>query len=82
MLFRSLSCNKESRQECLMAYSIGSNGGVWIRFDWDILYLKQLDFSGDRKGFTKRSSILWWDPPDGDEVSDIWIGRPRDFENV
>ncbi|KIM93136.1 hypothetical protein OIDMADRAFT_61922 [Oidiodendron maius Zn] len=77
-----LLCNKESRQECLMAYSIGSNGGAWIRFDWDILYLKQLDFSKDGKGFTTGSSILWSDPSDGDEDSDIWIGRPRDFEKV
>jgi hypothetical protein len=53
-----LLCNKESRQECLKAYSIGNNGSAWIRFDWDILYLKQLDFSQDGRGFAKRSSIL------------------------
>jgi hypothetical protein len=77
-----LLCNKESRQECLKAYSMGSNGSAWLRFDWDILYLKQLDFSQDGRGFAKRSSTLWWDPQDEDDVSDIWIGRPRDFEKI
>lgn len=77
-----LFCNKESRQECLKAYSIGSKAGTWIRFDWDILYLKQLDFSQDGRGFAKRTSVLWWDSQDENEVSDIWIGRPRDFEKV
>jgi hypothetical protein len=37
----------------------------------DILYLRQFDFSQDGKGFAKRSSVLWWDPQDGDDVSDI-----------
>jgi hypothetical protein len=76
-----LSCNREARQECLRAYSIGSNGSAWFRFDWDILYLKQLDFSEDRRGFAKCSSILWFDQ-DRDEVSDLWTGRPRNFEKV
>jgi hypothetical protein len=41
-----LACNRESWIECLKAYPI-CNDAVpeWIRFDWDILYLKRLDFS-------------------------------------
>ena len=77
-----LSSNRESRQECLKAYSVGGSGGAWFRFDWDILYLKQLDFSQDGKSFTKRSSVPCGDPRDGGDVSDIWTGRPRGFDEV
>jgi hypothetical protein len=78
-----LLCNKESRKEFLTTYQMGSNPHqAWIRFDRDILYLKNLDFSQDGKGFSKRSGISWLDPHDGEGVSDTWIGRPQDFERI
>jgi hypothetical protein len=41
-----LYCNRESRTECLKAYSAYNDPiSRWIRFDWDILYLKELGFS-------------------------------------
>lgn len=79
-----LSCNRESRIECLRAY----NDVIpkWIRFDWDILYLKQLDFS---HSFIKPEytylSIQRWDPQEEEEISDEsdkWMGRPVHFEDV
>ena len=77
-----LSCNEESRKECLKAHTTGCTGGPeWVRFDWDI-FLKHLDFSRDGKGFAKHSSIPWWDHQEGDGTSDAWIGRPRHFEKI
>jgi hypothetical protein len=81
-----LSSCAESRRECLKAYETTSSiaGPAWIRFDWDILYLKHLNFS---EGFAQPNfqvSIKRWDSQD-EEVSDEsnkWIGKPRFFEKV
>ena len=82
-----LACNRESRIECLKAYPTCSDAvPEWIRFDWDILYLKQLDFS---HSFIKPEytylSIQRWDPQEEEEISDEsdkWMGRPVHFEDV
>jgi hypothetical protein len=84
-----LSCNHESRIECLKAYSTCNHViPQWIRFDWDTLYLKQLDFS-THYSFVKPEleyfSIQRWEPQEGVEISDEsdkWIGRPGHFEKV
>jgi hypothetical protein len=75
--------------ECLKAYSTYNDVvPKWIRFDWDILYLKQLDFS-THYSFVKPEfeylSIQRWEPQEFEDVtdrSDKWIGRPRHFEKV
>ena len=84
-----LACNRESRMECLKAYPTCSDAvPEWIRFDWDILYLKELDFSTQYsfiKPEFKHLSIQRWEPYEFERVtdqSDKWIGRPRHFEKV
>jgi hypothetical protein len=84
-----LSCNRESRTECLKAYSTYSATiSRWIRFDWDILYLKKLDFSTSysfvRPEF-RFVSVQQWEPQEEMEItdeSDKWLGRPENFEKL
>ena len=81
-----LSCNRESRAECLKAYRVGSRDWEWTRFDWDTLYFKDLDniaLQCIRPGFT--GYIQRRDPHDPEDISDgsdKWIGRPQHFEDV
>jgi hypothetical protein len=94
-----LSTCKESRQEILKEYknytdvTMSIAGPEWIRFDWDILYLKNLDFAKNGYGFTLpgfERSIQRWRPADIfdaifdtiTEESDKWIGRPDLFQHV
>jgi hypothetical protein len=78
-----LSCNHESRVECLKAYSTYNDVvSRWIRLDRDILYIKELDFS-KHYSFVKPGfeclSIQRWEPQEFEDTtnrSDKWIERP------
>ncbi|KFX87754.1 hypothetical protein V490_08028 [Pseudogymnoascus sp. VKM F-3557] len=83
-----LACD-ESRQQCLEAYERSSTttGKEPIRFDWDVLYLKSLNFSDEFTRPNFLEMIQRWNPIDDLDYgiadrSNKWDGRPDNLDMV